>query len=90
MLRKALYPEYYRDMPGEHMDKSHWSHCIESIRQSLVCSADISPLVWQWIDRVQEVRIVGKIAHTCRNFEKIREWGLERQLPYELNFTGFH
>lgn len=99
MLRKALYPEYYpttevsagpnatENHRGELM---HWSHCIENIRQSLMCSVDISPIVWQWVDRVQEVRVVGNIIHTCRSFDKVRDWALERHMTHELNFEGFH
>ena len=87
-VRKALHPEYY-DKENLRLDKGHWDHCIESIRQSLVCSADVSPLVWQWVDRVQEVRLAGNIIHTCRNFEKIRRWALERTLDRPLNFSGF-
>ena len=55
-----------------------------------MCSVDISPLVWQWVDRVQEVRVMGNIIHTCRSFDKVRDWALKRQLTNELNFTGFH
>jgi hypothetical protein len=88
MVRKALHPEYY-DKEIDRLDKQHWDHCIESIRQSLVCSADVSPLVWQWVDRVQEVRLMGNIIHTCRNYEKIKRWGLERRLDHPLNFSGF-
>jgi len=96
MLRKALYPDYYPQIHGnergnsiEDLDGLHWSHCIESLRQSLMCSADISPLVWQWVDRVKEVRIMGNIAHTCRNYDKIKEWALQRRVEHELDFTGF-
>lgn len=72
------------------MNKQHLDHCVENIRQSLICSADVTPLVWQWVDRVQEVRITGNIMHKCRDYDKIMEWGLEHRLNHELNFTGFH
>lgn len=97
MLRKALYPEYYPPIkvfasPTENhlFGVMHRGHCIESIRQSLMCSVDISPIVWQWVDRVQEVRVVGNIIHTCRSFDKVRDWALKRRLTHELNFEGFH
>lgn len=97
MLRKALYPEYYPPIkvfasPTENhlFGVMHRGHCIESIRQSLMCSVDISPIVWQWVDRVQEVRVVGNIIHTCRSFDNVRDWALKRRLTHELNFEGFH
>ncbi|KAF8971078.1 hypothetical protein BDZ97DRAFT_1337008 [Flammula alnicola] len=88
LLRKAVHREYYTET--DHLDSQRWDHCIESIRQSLMCSADITPIVWQWVDRVQEVRVMGNTIHTCRNYDKIKDWGLEHRLDHELNFTGFH
>ncbi|CAA7259148.1 unnamed protein product [Cyclocybe aegerita] len=41
MLRKAINADYYPET--NHFDAKHWSHCIESIRQSLICSADVMP-----------------------------------------------
>jgi len=32
---------------------------------------------------------MGNIIHTCRNYDKLMEWGIERRLDHELNFTGF-
>lgn len=91
MIRKALYPDYYPEMRPDpnNLEDLHWNHCIESLRQSLTCSADISPLVWQWVDRVKQVKIVGNIAHTCRNYDKIKQWALDRRLDRALNYTGF-
>ncbi|KAF5325795.1 hypothetical protein D9611_000059 [Ephemerocybe angulata] len=88
MLRKALHPEYYPDMRHDpnNLDDLHWGHCLESLRQSLMCSADISPLVWQWVDRVKEVRLMGNIVHTCRNYDKIKDWALQRRV-LKLDFT---
>ncbi|PPQ98411.1 hypothetical protein CVT24_004090 [Panaeolus cyanescens] len=88
LLRKSLYREYYSKEP--HLDTQHLSHCVENIRQTLMCSADVTPLVWQWVERVQQVRIMGNVIHTCRDWDKIREWGLERRLDHDIDFTGFH
>lgn len=57
-------------------------HCIDSIRQALMCNSDISPVVFhvgQFGDG-----IYPKLAatHTCRNFDKIRQWGIDHQAGY--------
>lgn len=91
MLRKGLHPEYYPEMrngSSSNLEDPHWRYCLESIRQSLMCSADISPLVWQWVDRLKEVRIMGNIIHTCRNYDKIKEWAFERRVQHPLDFSG--
>ena len=86
MIRQALRPDHYKStMPGadgedELFGYTHIDHCVDSIRQSLMCSADISPLVWQWKEEFQETKIRADIVHTCRDFESIRQWAVEHQL----------
>lgn len=52
-LRKLLYPERYHmlekaTLKNGTIDRNsfgfrHWDHCIDSLRQALMCNADISP-----------------------------------------------
>ena len=88
-MRQALYPQYMmNDLdlgPGE----SHIIHCIDSIRQSLMCTADISTVVFQWSERVQGVRAYANTAHTCRNFGLLKDWALKRQMEGLVNLTAF-
>ena len=91
MIRKALKPEYYKPMmvgddgEDELFGHTHIDHCVDSIRQSLMCSADISPLVWQWKEEFEETKIRADIVHSCRDFESIREWAVEHHLQDELD-----
>jgi hypothetical protein len=86
MIRKALRPEYYPPMmvgaDGEDdlFGPTHLDHCVDQLRQSLMCSSDISPLVFRWKEEDHAIREWAEIPHTCRNFELIREWALDRQL----------
>ncbi|KAJ3737768.1 hypothetical protein DFJ43DRAFT_23524 [Lentinula guzmanii] len=46
-IRKALHPEYYNFTASE-LDRllfreKHMDHCIDAIRQSLMCSGDVTP-----------------------------------------------
>ncbi|KAF9523975.1 hypothetical protein CPB83DRAFT_727462, partial [Crepidotus variabilis] len=58
----------------------HLSHCIDSLRQSIMCSVDITPIPWVWDFKDKVARPVADIQHTCRNFEKVREWAKEKHL----------
>ncbi|KAF3909936.1 hypothetical protein ABW20_dc0101629 [Dactylellina cionopaga] len=60
----------------------HLDHCINIIRQSLQCFSDVTPYVFQWSEEAQSVHAYANVVHTCRNFEAVREWALER------TFTG--
>jgi hypothetical protein len=84
MVRKALHPEYYamhepQPLPGlgpfDHID-----HCIQSLRESITCSADITPNVWLWEDRYGFNIPRIDTVHTCRNFQKINDWAEPRSI----------
>lgn len=60
----------------------HLRHCVEHLRQHVMCHADITPMVRQWDEERRRNRIRVDTLHTCRNFEKIRSWAL-RQGLYE-------
>lgn len=86
-LRKAFYPDRYpgkwpyRD--GEIDYKSvtfmHWDHCIDALRQTIMCHGDVSVLPFH-INPINQ-NLVPELAtrHTCRNFEKIQDWARVRQ-----------
>lgn len=56
----------------------HWDHCIDSIRQTLMCHADVSPIPFH-INVPANTGIFPRLAttHTCRNFTKIQQWSKE-------------
>lgn len=82
MVRQALHPEYYKPhLPGkqpgdedELLGPSHISHCIDILRQAVMCNSDISPLVWQWDEKRSSYKEKATIMHTCKRFDKIQEW----------------
>ncbi|UKZ77009.1 hypothetical protein TrVFT333_004725 [Trichoderma virens FT-333] len=76
-LRRNMpwYFDYYdhRDDTQAHMD-----HCIDSLRQSLMCTSDmtVAPIIWSY----EKGRIIPdfEIDHSCRDFETLKEWALAR------------
>lgn len=58
----------------KYLKLEHIEHCVDSIRQSLMCHADVSTLVYQWNKERQRMQFHGDVAHSCRNFNKIRDW----------------
>ncbi|KAH6914620.1 hypothetical protein BKA70DRAFT_1256629 [Coprinopsis sp. MPI-PUGE-AT-0042] len=78
-VRKAVYMDHYRGHDS-HLTDEHISHCIDSIRQSLMCNADISVNVWQWSEDVYAVVGYSTNAHTCKNYNKIQGWARENRL----------
>ncbi|SMQ51039.1 unnamed protein product [Zymoseptoria tritici ST99CH_3D1] len=85
VMRHAIYegPDWL-DI-DELMAISHVDHCINAIRQSLMCSADITPLVWARQRHDGKVKEVMEVVHSCRNFDLVRQWGLQRQLKTDFD-----
>lgn len=60
----------------------HLEHCIDALRQSLMCASDITPLPWMWVEADQEAKEVAEVVHTCRNFEDVRQWAIQNKIKH--------
>lgn len=90
LLREALYYniDYYREK-GEgafknkdHIVQLHVSHCVDILRQQLMCMPDVGVLGQVWYDKEAPKAFVDfNTRHQCRNYEDIRKWAEEHQLP---------
>ncbi|KAJ7243061.1 hypothetical protein C8J57DRAFT_1726205 [Mycena rebaudengoi] len=89
MIRKALDPDYYPDWDIKKggFASEHVSHCVEWIRNSIMCHSDTSVIVWQWNEHYNQSTPKATIPHTCRNFNKIQRWGQQNTLVGEYNDT---
>lgn len=87
-VRKSYYPERYPDVTKNRFsttplgDIDHVDHCLNAIRQSIMCSADITPLVWQTPPGTNESIVHFNTVHTCRNYTAIQEWAHERNVDH--------
>ncbi|PYI07694.1 hypothetical protein BO78DRAFT_366516 [Aspergillus sclerotiicarbonarius CBS 121057] len=84
-LRMLLYPERYPGMDDLKDENGtiqrdndafrHWDHCIDSLRQAIMCHADVSPISFH-VNVPAKTGIFPRLAttHTCRNFTKIQDW----------------
>lgn len=91
MQNRVIYPERF---PEDSLDSlkfpengtvnrdtdmfRHWDHCIDSIRQTLMCHSDVAPIPFH-VNVPARKGIFPRLAttHTCRNFTKIQEWARE-------------
>ena len=60
-------------------------HCIDNLRQVLVCYSDISIIPWKINDRLQKEFPDAHTVHMCRDFDALTEWMLQpsRHFPQE-------
>ena len=79
MIRKRIWSNQTWEATHELMGIEHLSHCLDALRQSLMCSVDITPLPWEWDPIDKRSKEVAEVQHTCRNFEKVKQWALENK-----------
>ncbi|KAK0755810.1 hypothetical protein N5P37_011684, partial [Trichoderma harzianum] len=78
-LRKYYYPEYYSIDP-EHKEAAlkHRGHCIDQIRQYIMCAGDMTAHGTRYYTNPGRNYADSDVVHTCRNFDKLREWTRNR------------
>jgi len=90
LLRQSLHYnyEYYKDLGHgafkneESIVKVHVTHCLDILRQQLMCTVDTGVLGQVWVSPSKPTTFVDfNTAHMCKNYDAIRQWAEERQLP---------
>lgn len=87
-IRKQFDPDYYEThldaaMKHSHRMKMrmHVEHCIDQIRQAILCHADLTPVTLRPVDMDDpSADLVGETErlHTCRDWRAVRKWLTER------------
>ncbi|OOO06239.1 Protein of unknown function DUF3328 [Aspergillus oryzae] len=91
MVRQALRPDYYTRHDPEPAYTIHINHCLDHLRQAVMCHSDVTPLPVLWAEKEDRPLNDFQVEHTCRNFWKVREWALERDAhrhPYNDRHPG--
>ena len=74
MIRQAFHPERYGRMHSHGDSPEEIGHCIASIRESLMCNADLTPNVWQWREGVSRSVPFVDVPHRCRKWDDVQKW----------------
>ncbi|KAL8376467.1 hypothetical protein RB595_007522 [Gaeumannomyces hyphopodioides] len=90
LVRKGLYynVQYYKNLGthaflnDERILQLHISHCLDTIRQALMCNADTGLLGQVWYNPRNVTPFPDfNTKHRCKNFDAIREWAKGIQAP---------
>jgi hypothetical protein len=52
----------------------HVDHCIEMLRQVLMCSADLHLIVYDWVEQVHHPWPDFGTDHMCRDYARVHDW----------------
>jgi Mycotoxin biosynthesis protein UstYa len=82
------YPEAQetRDkMP--HIYELHIEHCVDMIRQQLMCKYDTGFITFRWIEGLDIPYPDFNTVHKCKNYDAIREWSATHEARVPNNWT---
>ena len=90
LIRKSLYYNYpYYKALGMHAFKNndeilqkHVSHCVDILRQVLMCNVDTGVLGQVWYDPTKPAAFPDfHTTHMCKNYDAVRQWAERLQAP---------
>lgn len=69
-----------------HDQRIHHNHCLTQVRQYVRCAGNLTPIPLIYFNAPANNHVQSDFTpHTCRNFQKIRDWSLKVQ---ESNTTS--
>ncbi|KAK6221088.1 hypothetical protein LQW54_001661 [Pestalotiopsis sp. IQ-011] len=90
-IRRGLWPDRYRheDYKGGQgmslLSAKHLDHCVDQIRQVIMCASDVSTNWLCWDEEWQSNMPPGFTYHSCRNFDAVVDWAREHTVePFGL------
>ncbi|CAM1510541.1 Fc.00g008760.m01.CDS01 [Cosmosporella sp. VM-42] len=93
LVRKSLYFnfDYYKKMKMHAFQNDddilhlHVTHCLDTIRQVLMCNVDTGVLGQVWVasdDPNDPIAFPDfNTRHVCKNYEDVRDWAVKLQAP---------
>lgn len=73
-IRMSFYPDHYFPNATSREILHHREHCLNHIRQSLMCSGDVALDRWYWDKEDKHSYLLTDNKHVCRDFSKLSDW----------------
>lgn len=68
-------------------DHVHRDHCMDEIRQLIMCTGDTTPIRYVWNEEKGKIFGIAQTTHYCRNYKKLYQWGLENRADTNFKQT---
>lgn len=90
LVRKSLYfnYDYYKELGGHafkndgEVFRLHVTHCLDTIRQVLMCNVDTAVLGQVWVEKEKPIAFPDfNTKHVCKNYDAVRKWAKKIQAP---------
>lgn len=83
-VRKYIFRDHYNVSFPEHgqsAQKDHVVHCVDVIRQSLICHGDLAVHGFSWDPDRKPPSPDFRIEHTCKNWALVQDWARKHSAP---------
>lgn len=74
IIRKSFYPDHYFPNETKRTITYHREHCLDHIRQSLMCSGDFTLDRWEYDQETGKNWLKTDVPHICRKFDVFQDW----------------
>ncbi|GAD97500.1 hypothetical protein AN7265.2 [Paecilomyces variotii No. 5] len=79
----CVHPEHYPELQGtDAFAPGHWDHCLEVLRQGIMCNADITVNTYYWKNPT-EIQGNRTGVRKCTDWSRIQEWADERVVDFK-------
>lgn len=94
LIRQYTWRHLYTVPPADFDDpvggRMHVDHCIETLRLSLMCYGDVTPLLVNVdADSLIGIKADFNVHHVCRRFDHVEGWMREKGIPSDVNATEY-
>ncbi|KAK9775190.1 putative DUF3328 domain-containing protein [Seiridium cardinale] len=78
-LRRAVYPDYYPHEGSPRTWQLHVDHCVDYLRQAIMCHGDTTPVHYKWFPGIRRWGPDFASTHYCpREMEDLLTWSRTR------------
>ncbi|KAA8651038.1 oxidase ustYa family protein [Aspergillus tanneri] len=92
MMRQAMHQDYYNnpEFPEQRAPvftdrpftvKMHLQHCVEILRQNIMCNADVGIIPHEWVTQTPDPFANFNTWHKCRDLKSVEKWIHEHEIP---------
>lgn len=87
LLHQSLHPDYYKTRSvvwlelSDSRRLSHFDHCIEALRQYIMCNADTTVVTHSWYESISGPVSNQENPRRCADWDAHWEWQKRRQSP---------
>ena len=78
-IREYIHRDYYPSVENPDRLWLHVDHCLDTLRQIIICHGDISVVTFDWNVHDRNPFPDFLVERECRNWDSILEWTLTRQ-----------